>query len=167
MTPPTLSRPVLPRTASLPVACSKKACALFSFSQRPKPVAKASATGTATRYSTSNTPSMALCWTNLLPRYCATSNNADYLKIRWLFGARLVACLFQKGASGRDHNPRDLLHGLPAPVLSGAIPMATDAFGWKAEKDVATVYGFHATILHLLGLNHKRLLTITMASNAD
>ena len=31
------------------------------------------------------------------------------------------------------------------------------SFGWKAEQNVATVYDFHATILHLLGLNHKRL----------
>ena len=68
---------------------------------------------------------MALCSTNLLPRYCATSNNADYLKIRWLFGAlSLVACLlFRKAPAAETITPRDLLHGLPAPVLSGAIPM--------------------------------------------
>jgi hypothetical protein len=34
---------------------------------------------------------------------------------------------------------------------------ATDAFGYKAEQDVSTIYDFHATVLHLLGLDHKKL----------
>jgi len=34
---------------------------------------------------------------------------------------------------------------------------ATDDFSYKAVKDVATVHDFHATILHLLGLEHERL----------
>ena len=65
---------------------------------------------------------------------------------------------FQKGASGRDHNPEGFTAWLAgAGVKRGHTHGTTDAFGWKAEKDVATVYDFHATILHLLGLNHKRL----------
>ena len=65
---------------------------------------------------------------------------------------------FQKGASGRDHNPEGFTAWLAgAGVKRGHTYGSTDAFGWKAEKDVATVYDFHATILHLLGLNHKRL----------
>ncbi len=34
---------------------------------------------------------------------------------------------------------------------------ATDEFGHKAVEDVSTVHDFHATILHLLGLDHKQL----------
>ena len=65
---------------------------------------------------------------------------------------------FQKGASGRDHNPDGFTGWLAgAGVKKGHTHGATDSFGWKAEKDIATVYDFHATILHLLGLNHKRL----------
>ena len=65
---------------------------------------------------------------------------------------------FQKGASGRDHNPDGFTGWLAgAGVKRGHTYGATDAFGWKAEKNVATVYDFHATILHLLGLDHKRL----------
>ena len=65
---------------------------------------------------------------------------------------------FQKGASGRDHNPEGFTAWLAgAGVRKGHTHGATDAFGWKAENDIATVYDFHATILHLLGLNHKRL----------
>ena len=65
---------------------------------------------------------------------------------------------FQKGASGRDHNPDGFTGWLAgAGVKQGHTYGATDTFGWKAEQNVATVYDFHATILHLLGLDHRRL----------
>ena len=34
---------------------------------------------------------------------------------------------------------------------------ATDEFGYKAVENVTTIYDLHATILHLLGLDHERL----------
>jgi hypothetical protein len=34
---------------------------------------------------------------------------------------------------------------------------ATDEFGYRAAEKPATVYDLHATILHLLGLDHTRL----------
>lgn len=65
---------------------------------------------------------------------------------------------FQKGASGRDHNPSGFTAwmagaGVKAPFTYGA----TDDFGYKSVENVATVYDFHATILQLLGLDHERL----------
>jgi hypothetical protein len=65
---------------------------------------------------------------------------------------------FQAGASGRDHNPEGFTAwlagaGVKAPFTYGA----TDEFGYKAVENVTTVYDFHATILHLLGLDHERL----------
>ena len=65
---------------------------------------------------------------------------------------------FQKGASGRDHNPEGFTcwlagAGVKAPFTWGA----TDEFGHKAVEDIVTVHDFHATILHLLGLDHERL----------
>ncbi len=65
---------------------------------------------------------------------------------------------FQAGASGRDHNPNGFTAwlagaGVKAPFTFGA----TDEFGYKAVENVRTVYDFHATLLHLLGLDHKRL----------
>ena len=65
---------------------------------------------------------------------------------------------FQKGASGRDHNPAGFTGwlagaGVKAPFSYGA----TDEFGYQAAVNVSTVYDFHATILHLLGLDHERL----------
>lgn len=65
---------------------------------------------------------------------------------------------FQKGASGRDHNPSGFTAWLAgAGVKKGFTFGATDEFGYKAVEDVVTVYDFHATILHLLGLDHRRL----------
>lgn len=65
---------------------------------------------------------------------------------------------FQKGASGRDHNPEGFTAwlagaGVKAPFTYGA----TDEFGYKAAENIVTVHDFHATILHLLGLDHERL----------
>jgi len=65
---------------------------------------------------------------------------------------------FQAGASGRDHNPDGFTAwlagaGVKAPYTYGA----TDEFGYKAVENVATVHDLHATILHLLGLDHERL----------
>lgn len=65
---------------------------------------------------------------------------------------------FQKGASGRDHNPSGFTTWLAgAGVKKGFSYGATDDFGYKAIENVSTVYDFHATILHLLGLDHERL----------
>jgi uncharacterized protein DUF1501 len=40
-----------------------------------------------------------------------------------------------------------------APLSFGA----TDEFGYQAVEKVSSIYDLHATILHLLGLNHERL----------
>jgi hypothetical protein len=65
---------------------------------------------------------------------------------------------FQKGASGRDHNPAGFTVWLAgAGVKAGHSHGATDEFGHKAVEKAATIYDLHATILHLLGLDHERL----------
>jgi hypothetical protein len=65
---------------------------------------------------------------------------------------------FQRGASGRDHNPHGFTVWLTgAGVKRGFSYGATDDFGHRAVQQVATIYDLHATILHLLGLDHERL----------
>ncbi len=65
---------------------------------------------------------------------------------------------FQKGASGRDHNPKGFTVWLAgAGVKRGYSHGATDEFGHKAVEKVATIYDLHATMLHILGLDHERL----------
>jgi hypothetical protein len=65
---------------------------------------------------------------------------------------------FQKDATGRDHNPNGFTAwlsgaGVKAPFSFGS----TDELGFKAVDNVCTLYDFHATLLHLLGLDHERL----------
>ena len=63
----------------------------------------------------------------------------------------------EKGV-GRDHNPwgyTTVLFG--AGVKHGHVHGATDEFGLRAEVDKVHVRELHATILHLLGLEHDRL----------
>ena len=65
---------------------------------------------------------------------------------------------FQKGAKGRDHNPKGFTVWFAgAGVKKGFSYGATDEFGHRAVENVSTIYDFHATILHLLGLDHERL----------
>jgi hypothetical protein len=65
---------------------------------------------------------------------------------------------FQKGTQGRDHNPKGFTAWLAgAGVKKGFRFGATDEFGHEAVEDVVTVYDFHATVLHLLGLDHEKL----------
>ncbi len=88
------------------------------------------------------------------------------LKTRGLLDQTLVVWVtefgrmptFQKGASGRDHNPKGFTVWLAgAGVKRGFSYGATDEFGYQAVENVTTIYDLHATILHLLGLNHERL----------
>jgi uncharacterized protein (DUF1501 family) len=88
------------------------------------------------------------------------------LKDRGLLADTLVAFVtefgrmptFQKGANGRDHNPAGFTVWLAGAGVKRAYHHgATDEFGYKAVEDVATIYDLHATILHLLGIDHTRL----------
>ena len=65
---------------------------------------------------------------------------------------------FQKGANGRDHNPKGFTVWLAGAGVKRAFSYgATDEFGYQAVENVTTIYDLHATILHLLGLDHERL----------
>jgi len=64
----------------------------------------------------------------------------------------------QTGAEGRDHNPFGFTSWMAGAGVKGGVSYgATDEFGWKAQQDVSSIYDFHATALHLLGLDHKKL----------
>jgi uncharacterized protein (DUF1501 family) len=63
-----------------------------------------------------------------------------------------------EGTNGRDHNPYGftmLMAG--GGVKGGQVIGATDEFGLRAEENRIHVHDLHATILHLLGLNHLNL----------
>ncbi|MDB5310131.1 MAG: hypothetical protein JWO38_4333 [Gemmataceae bacterium] len=63
-----------------------------------------------------------------------------------------------QGGKGRDHNPLGYTMWLAGGGAKGGTAIgATDEFGLHAVEDKITVNDFHATILHLLGLEHEKL----------
>lgn len=64
----------------------------------------------------------------------------------------------QQMGTGRDHNPGGFTVWLAGGgVKSGYAHGATDEFGQLAIQDKVHMHDLHATILHLLGLDHERL----------
>jgi hypothetical protein len=61
-------------------------------------------------------------------------------------------------AKGREHHPWAFASWLAgAGVKPGVVHGTTDDYGIKVAEDGVHVHDFHATILHLLGLNHEKL----------
>jgi hypothetical protein len=65
---------------------------------------------------------------------------------------------FTQGATGRDHNGGTFVTWLAGGgVKGGATWGASDEFSYNAAEHATPVYDLHATVLHLLGVDHKRL----------
>jgi hypothetical protein len=63
-----------------------------------------------------------------------------------------------QGGKGRDHNPYGYTMWLAGGGVKGGQAIgATDEFGLRAVQERISVNDFHATILHLLGLDHEQL----------
>lgn len=63
-----------------------------------------------------------------------------------------------KAKLGRDHNHYGFTVWMAGGgVKGGTVHGSTDEFGFKAEKNPTSVHDLHATMLHLLGLDHKQL----------
>lgn len=63
-----------------------------------------------------------------------------------------------QGGKGRDHNPGGFTIWMAGGgVRKGHHYGATDAFGYKAVENKVHVNDLHATLLHLLGIDHERL----------
>ncbi|MDB5390421.1 MAG: hypothetical protein JWM11_6067, partial [Planctomycetaceae bacterium] len=66
--------------------------------------------------------------------------------------------IVQKGGTGRDHNPLAFTVWMAGGGIKGGVHHgATDEIGHKAVVDRVSVNDLHATILHLMGLNHEKL----------
>jgi len=62
------------------------------------------------------------------------------------------------GGKGRDHHQLVFTCWMAGAGLKrGFRHGASDEFGYRPAENVISVYDFHATVLHLLGLDHKRL----------
>jgi hypothetical protein len=65
---------------------------------------------------------------------------------------------FSQGSDGRDHNPFGFSIWLAGGGVRGGICHgATDELGYRAVDAACTVYDLWATVLHLLGVDHRRL----------
>jgi hypothetical protein len=65
---------------------------------------------------------------------------------------------FSQAGTGRDHNGGTFVSWLAgAGVKAGVAHGKSDEWSWKAIENVTTCYDFHATILHLLGIDHEKL----------
>lgn len=63
-----------------------------------------------------------------------------------------------ENANGRDHNPHGFTMWMAGGGTKGGYSYgATDEFGFKAVDKPLHVHDFHATVLHLLGIDHERL----------
>ena len=75
------------------------------------------------------------------------------------FGRMPLAQVGQAGTSGRDHGPAGFSIWMAGGgVKGGHVHGATDEIGHKAVEDRVSVHDFHATMLHLLGLDPERLV---------
>ena len=101
-----------------------------------------------------------------LPKRCAAVDQPIAallvdLKARGLFEDTLVLWGGEfgriptaEGGDGREHHPFGFTMWLAG---GGMVHGATDEFGWWAVEDKVHVHDLHATILHLMGVDHERL----------
>jgi hypothetical protein len=65
---------------------------------------------------------------------------------------------FAQGADGRDHNPFGFTVWLAGGgIRAGGVFGETDEWGYHAVQDQLEMYDLHATMLHLLGIDHTKL----------
>jgi hypothetical protein len=63
-----------------------------------------------------------------------------------------------EGSNGRDHNPYGFTMWLAGGGVRGGVAYGeTDEFGYRAVANRVSMYDLHATLLHLLGIDHTRL----------
>src|SRR5437764_8657515 len=63
-----------------------------------------------------------------------------------------------QGSKGRDHNPYAFTSWLAGGGIKGGVSYGdSDEWSYKAVRNTAYCYDLHATILHLLGIDHEKL----------
>jgi len=63
-----------------------------------------------------------------------------------------------QGSKGRDHNPFTFTSWVAGGGFKGGVSYGeSDEWSYKAVKDVTYCYDLHATVLHLLGIDHTKL----------
>ena len=75
-----------------------------------------------------------------------------------IFSTEFGRMPFTQGATGRDHNGGTSVAWLAgAGVKAGSSHGQSDDWSWKTREGQTYCYDLHATILHLLGIDHEKL----------
>ena len=75
-----------------------------------------------------------------------------------LFNTEFGRMPFTQGATGRDHNGGTSIAWLAGAGIKGGVAHgSSDEWSWKAAEGKTTGYDLHATILHLMGVDHTKL----------
>ena len=75
-----------------------------------------------------------------------------------IWGGEFGRMPVSQGNGGRDHNPHGFgMFMTGAGIKRGASLGELDEIGFRAEVDRVSVHDLHATMLHLLGINHEKL----------
>jgi hypothetical protein len=75
-----------------------------------------------------------------------------------LWGGEFGRTPTAEGNNGREHHPFGFTMWLAGGGIKGGMTYgATDDYGWHAVENIVHVHDLHATILHLMGLDHTRL----------
>ena len=65
---------------------------------------------------------------------------------------------FAQGTDGRNHNPSAFSMWMAGGgIKGGTIYGKTDDYGYRVVENKTTIHDIHATMLHLLGVDHERL----------
>jgi hypothetical protein len=75
-----------------------------------------------------------------------------------IWGGEFGRTPMAQGSDGRDHNPFGFTMWLAGGgVKGGTVYGATDEYGYHAVENKVEIHDLHATMLHLLGMDHKKL----------
>ena len=75
-----------------------------------------------------------------------------------VWGGEFGRTPFAQGSNGRDHNPHAFTMWMAGGGVKGGVSAGiTDQFGYKCVQDRYEVHDLHATMLHLMGIDHTKL----------
>jgi uncharacterized protein (DUF1501 family) len=75
-----------------------------------------------------------------------------------VFGGEFGRTPMSQSSDGRDHHIKAFSYVLAGGGIKPGISYgSTDELGYAAVENPVSVHDFHATMLHLLGIDHKRL----------
>jgi uncharacterized protein (DUF1501 family) len=75
-----------------------------------------------------------------------------------LWGGEFGRTPTAEGTNGREHHPFGFIMWLAGGGIKGGMTYgATDEYGWHAVEKKVHVHDLHATMLHLMGIDHEKL----------